>query len=298
MISTRLLAIFLLLISVSFFSCENKSSNPYVSSENKSIEGTDESYRSPLANPRRLFIDDGGMGDTPVIFVHSFAGSTQHWQEQLKEIRKTRRAIAFDLRAHGLSPAAADKNYSVEAFAEDIAAVADSLQLAHFILVGQNLGAEAAIAYASKHPGKVHGLLLMGVPIKTTATRVTKTMDLLESEKYDTVMNTYLSYFLAKAKPSTQAMLREGLLKLTKNGVLKMVRAGLNYDPVPGLKKYTGPVMMLFSDEDNAQKTWQQLFPKMEFKNIAGTSQWIQLDDSAGFNKILLKFLKELPRTS
>ena len=298
MIYTRLLSTLLLLISVSLFSCKNKGSNPYLSKVDSTIRGTDESYDPPLPNARALFIDDAGVGDTPVIFVHSFAGSTQHWQEQLKEIRKTRRAIAFDLRAHGASPAAIDKNYSVEAFATDIATVADSLKLSAFILVGQNLGAEAAIAYAAKYPGKVHGLLLMGVPVKTTSTRVTKLMDMLESEKYDTLMKSYLSYLLTNAKPATQTLLQDGLLKLTKNGVLKMVRAGLNFDPVPGLRKYTGPVMMLASDEDQAQSTWQQLFPKMQFKRIPGTSHWIQLDKPAEFNTVLQKFLKDLPRTS
>lgn len=298
MIGIRLLVTLLLFFCVSVFSCKHKSNNPYISSVDSSIKGTDESYNPPLLNPRALFIDDAGVGDTPVIFVHSFAGSTQHWQEQLTALRKTRRAIAFDLRAHGASPAARDKNYSVEAFASDIATVADSLGLSQFILVGQNLGADAAIAYASKFPGKVRGLLLMGVPIKTTATRVTKIMDMLESEKYDTLMNAYLAYLLTNAKPATQTMLQDGLLKLTKNGVLKMVRAGLNFDPVPGLRKYTGPVMMLSSDEDQAQSTWQQLFPKMEFKRITGTSHWMQIDKPTEFNTILQKFLKDLPRTS
>ncbi len=298
MICTRLLSTLLLLSSVSLFSCKNKGSNPYISNVDSSIQGTDESYHPPLRNPRALFIDDAGVGDTPVIFVHSFAGSTQHWQEQLKELRKTRRAIAFDMRAHGASPAASDKNYAVEAFAADIATVVDSLSLSHFILVGQNLGAEAAIAYAAKFPGKVHGLLLMGVPIKTTATRVTKIMDMLESEKYDTVMNAYLAYLLTNAKPATGALLQSGLGKLTKNGVLKMVRASLNFDPVPSLRKYTGPVMMLSSDEDQAQSTWQQLFPKTEFKRMRGTSHWMQLDKPAEFNAILQKFLRDLPRTS
>ncbi len=298
MIGTRLTGMLFLFVAVSLFSCENKGTNPYVSNLDSTIKGTDESYDPPLANSRGLFIDDGGVGDTPVIFIHSFAGSTRHWEAQLKELRKTRRAIAFDLRAHGASPAAADKNYSVEAFAADIATVIDSLELSHVILVGQNLGGDAAIAYTAKHPGKVHGLFLCGIPMKTTATRVTKIMNQLESEKYDTLMMAYLDNLLSNAQPATQTMLQAGLLKLTKNGVLKMVRAGLNYDPVPHLRKYTGPVLMLASDEDESQKTWQQLFPKMEFKRIQGTSHWTHLDKPDEFNTILQKFLKALPRTS
>lgn len=286
----------LLFVALAVCSCKTKKTNPYVSKPDTSIGGTDESYRSPLASPRSLLIDDGGSSDTAVIFVHSFAGSTRHWESQLSELRKSRRAIAFDMRAHGASPAAKDNNYSVEGFAEDIAAVVDSLQLAHVILVGQNLGAQAAVTYAAKFPGKVSGLLLMGLPVKTTSTRVTKIMDLLESEKYDTVMNAYLDYLLSNAQPATKNLLQEGLNKLTQNGVRKMVRGGLNFDPVPVLRKYTGPVMMLWSDEDQAQNTWKQLFPGINFQRIGGTSHWIQLDKPAEFNRVLKRFLQDLPR--
>ena len=30
-----------------------------------------------------LYVDDGGSGGTPVVFMHSFAGDTSHWSLQL-----------------------------------------------------------------------------------------------------------------------------------------------------------------------------------------------------------------------
>jgi pimeloyl-ACP methyl ester carboxylesterase len=50
-----------------------------------------------------LHVDDGGSGGIPVVFVHSFAGSTEHWSAQLAHLRKTRRAVALDLHGHGQS---------------------------------------------------------------------------------------------------------------------------------------------------------------------------------------------------
>ncbi|RYF88764.1 MAG: alpha/beta hydrolase, partial [Chitinophagaceae bacterium] len=175
--------------------------------------------------------------------------------------------------------------------------VVDSLQLNHVILVGHNIGAQAAVAYAARFPGKVNGLLLIGVPLKTTATRVTKIMDQLESEQYDSVTNNYLNYLLMNAQPPTAEILKEGFSKLSKNGVRKMVRGALQYDPVPALRKYTGPVMMLSTADDNAVATWQQLFPKNNYRSIENSSHWIQLDRPALFNEILRKFLMELPRS-
>ena len=50
-----------------------------------------------------LHVDDDGTGGVPVVFVHSFTGDTTHWSAQLEHLRKTRRAVAFDLRGHGQS---------------------------------------------------------------------------------------------------------------------------------------------------------------------------------------------------
>jgi len=67
-----------------------------------------------------LHIDDGGAGGVPVVFVHSFAGSTAHWAAQLTHLRKTRRAVALDMRSHGQSDSPARDEYAVESLAGDI----------------------------------------------------------------------------------------------------------------------------------------------------------------------------------
>ena len=86
-----------------------------------------------------LHVDDGGASSTgalPVLFVHAFGGNASQWTAQLAHLRPTRRAVAFDLRAHGASAVPVSGDYSVTAFANDIAAVADSLGLQRFVLVG------------------------------------------------------------------------------------------------------------------------------------------------------------------
>ena len=45
-----------------------------------------------------LYVDDGGEGGMPVVFLHSYAGSTTHWAAQLAHLRPQRRALAIDLR--------------------------------------------------------------------------------------------------------------------------------------------------------------------------------------------------------
>lgn len=107
-----------------------------------------------------LSFDDGGIGGMPVIFVHSLAGNTSQWSAQLGHLRKSRRAIAIDLRGHGLSRPPADGDYSVEGLVRDIDTVVREIAVSEFVLVGHSMGGIVSLAYAHAHPGRVAGILL------------------------------------------------------------------------------------------------------------------------------------------
>jgi pimeloyl-ACP methyl ester carboxylesterase len=136
-----------------------------------------------IAGPAgQLHVDDGGTGGLPVLLIHSYAGSCAHWKAQLAHLRRRRRALAMDLRGHGRSsdPAAAD--YGMPALAEDIAAVADALELRRFVLVGHSMGGAAGAAYAGKHPARVTGLVLAGTPGNSTSEQARQTMEALQAD--------------------------------------------------------------------------------------------------------------------
>src|SRR3954466_15117171 len=87
-----------------------------------------------LDGPRgQLHVDDGGTGGLPVVFVHSAAGSTAHWEAQLAHLRVSRRALAVDLRGHGRSAPSRDGDYRIASMAEDLRAVLDHLGLARVV---------------------------------------------------------------------------------------------------------------------------------------------------------------------
>src|SRR5262249_46254159 len=77
---------------------------------------------------------DAETAGLPVLFVHSLGGNGGQWALQLDHLRRTRRAVALDLRGHGDSDPAEDGDYSIEGLAGDVAAVADQLPLRRFVL--------------------------------------------------------------------------------------------------------------------------------------------------------------------
>ncbi|WP_246083691.1 alpha/beta fold hydrolase [Nonomuraea diastatica] len=91
-------------------------------------------------------------------------GSTQADLYELAELlRRDYEVVTFDLRGHGLAPAAG--TYCFEAFLSDLATVLAGLghpdQRAVPVLVGYSLGADLAVHYASEHPGAVAELVLI-----------------------------------------------------------------------------------------------------------------------------------------
>src|SRR5438067_12275374 len=70
----------------------------------------------PVATPNgAIFIDDGGQGGLPVVFIHGNGADSSNWAAQLARLRTSRRAVAVDLPGMGNSAPAANGDYSPKA---------------------------------------------------------------------------------------------------------------------------------------------------------------------------------------
>jgi pimeloyl-ACP methyl ester carboxylesterase len=238
----------------------------------------------------QLYVDDGGHGGLPVLFVHSFAGSTAHWKSQLSHLRQRRRAIAMDLRGHGRSDPPAQGDFSVPALARDIAAVADALELRRFVLVGHSLGGCAAAAFAGEHPDRLRGLVLAGTPGKSPPEMARRVMDGLHAD-FDKVMREYGQSLLAGAAPSVHDELDAEMRRVPREQALALVGAVFDFDPVPSLARYPGSKLIIDTPHGDGPTALHALLPDITRKVITGTSHWPQLDKPQEFNRLLDEYL-------
>lgn len=95
----------------------------------------------------------GPIDGSPVILLHG-GGQTRHsWATTLSSLAgQGWRAYSVDLRGHGDSDWAKDGDYSLEAFAGDVSALASALDRAP-ALVGASLGGLAALLGVGSKPG-------------------------------------------------------------------------------------------------------------------------------------------------
>jgi pimeloyl-ACP methyl ester carboxylesterase len=90
----------------------------------------------------------------PIVLGHGWTESLQFWIYQIQALSdRGFRVVAYDLRGHGDSEPAADENYSVERFGEDLEAVLAEVvpEGTRAVVAGHSLGAMAIAAWAENH---------------------------------------------------------------------------------------------------------------------------------------------------
>ena len=100
------------------------------------------------------------VGDGPaILFIHGYPLDRSIWRHQVEHLDGWRR-IAPDLRGMGGSDAP-DLGYSMTTYADDLAALLDSLGVDHVVLCGLSMGGYVAFEFLRRHRARVRGLVLV-----------------------------------------------------------------------------------------------------------------------------------------
>jgi pimeloyl-ACP methyl ester carboxylesterase len=108
-------------------------------------------------NGTRLYYEERGSGDA-VVFLHAGLLDSRQWERQLETFSPRYRAIAFDVRGYGRSPAATAPFGPYD----DILGLMDALGIAQAALVGNSMGGAIEIDAALTSPGRVAALVPVG----------------------------------------------------------------------------------------------------------------------------------------
>ena len=242
-----------------------------------------------------LHVDDGGPagGAQPVVLTHSFGGSSAQWAPQLEHLRRTRRAVAFDLRGHGASTPPNDGDYAIESLAQDVGAVLDDLGLPKAVLVGHGLGAKAMLEYAAGHSDRVPGLLLAAPPARIPMEQARQMVAGLRQD-YERMAGAINDRRLTGAGDEVRTLIARDAARVPQDDALRIIEASLTHDPTRALERYRGPVLAVTTPDADSPNDIHHLVPGVQHEMMEGTSHWMQLDDPAAFNRILDRFLERV----
>jgi pimeloyl-ACP methyl ester carboxylesterase len=114
----------------------------------------------PFANAdgARIYYETHGEGPA-VVFVHGSGGHHAAWWQQTPHFRENYTVVTLDLRGFGRSDSGMDEFDSL-AFPGDILAVLEDADITQAVIVGQSIGASAALKAALAQPERVAGVVL------------------------------------------------------------------------------------------------------------------------------------------
>ena len=130
-----------------------------------------EMLKARYASEESKFIDVGGAqahvrdrgnpDGIPLVLIHGSGGSLHVWEGWACELRSKRRLISVDLPGHGLTGAWPSGAYTVEAYADFIEALLDTLKIESVALAGHSLGGAVAWTFAARRPDRVTQIILV-----------------------------------------------------------------------------------------------------------------------------------------
>jgi pimeloyl-ACP methyl ester carboxylesterase len=119
----------------------------------------------------------------------------------------------------------------------------------------------------------------------------------LKTDAYQNVMDKYMNGLLENAQPEVNSTVSREFQKISKETSISIIESLFKYDPLPDLKAYKGPVLIISSARENTlPNTLYSQMPDIEHKTIEGTGHWTQLDKPEEFNQILDDFLKKVKK--
>lgn len=112
--------------------------------------------------------DEGPEGAPVIVLLHGSNADLHTWQPWTEALEGKYRVIRYDQIGHGLTGADPRGDYSIAGQQARLEQFVDVLGLKKFVLIGNSMGGNLALAYAMKHPERLSGLVLVdagGAPI-------------------------------------------------------------------------------------------------------------------------------------
>lgn len=121
-----------------------------------------------LLDSHTLEYVSAGTGE-PVLLLSGLGSDAWMWDAQVKDLSRVYRCISVNHRGVGASTCPPDEKYTLEALADDAAALLNSLAVERAHIVGASMGGVIAQIFAMRHPGRILTLSLHSTWAKTPA---------------------------------------------------------------------------------------------------------------------------------
>lgn len=253
------------------------------------------------ANGIKIYYEIEGKGE-PILFIHGLGGSHLDWEHQLPYFKSNYTVITLDLRGHGDSDKPEDP-YSVQLFAQDVAALIENIAPNGVHLVGHSLGGMVAFQLVVDFPNLVNTLTIVNsAPATVFPSLKMHLMFLWRSFDVRLFGLKHLATQIATMNfphPDQDALKLKLIERWSKNSpqaYINTLKVFHGWNIMHRMSEIKVPTMIITADQDYTPVAFKQMYTKMikdaELVVIPNSRHLTIADQPVLFNETMMRFLK------
>jgi 3-oxoadipate enol-lactonase len=254
---------------------------------------------------RRVHYDLLGPAEAPVVcFAHSLAWDGGMWADQVGPVLDAGfRVLRADMRGHGGSEAVAPP-YTMDALADDLAALLDALAIERVHLVGLSIGGMLAQSLAIRYPAKLVSLVLCDTqPSAPASARSAWSAPLAMVKQANSLapvrsglLKAWLTDTFKASHPARWQQIHDTIVATSVLGFEGCVAAMSEFDYSAALPAVQIPALVVYGADDPLTPAAENqrlaaLIPGARLEAIAAAKHLPNVEQPEAFNRILLDWL-------
>jgi len=241
-----------------------------------------------------------GQGDMTLLFVHGWCTDMSYWDAQIPSFKVYYQVVTLDLAGHGRSGAERTE-WTMDAFARDVVAVAEKLDLHKVVLIGHALAGPVVLEAARLLPERVIGII-----------GVDSMSDIYLSAYSPEQIETALSPFYQDFVEGIRLYALENYFRSTASDRLKRrivmdmaetpadigrgcLEELMKYDATTTLQELKMPVRSINADRPLVYfRTIRRIHENFTLKFMKNMGHFLMIENPQEFNRILADFLGQI----
>lgn len=266
------------------------------------------------------YLETGRAGAPGFLILHGFGAHARDWEHVAAWLADRYHVLALDQRGFGESAWAPDRDYSLQANAQDIAALVDDLAAQHAawrrpVLLGFSLGARHALYYAGANPQRVERLVLvdMGPEVAAAGQARTRKMAAEAPERFSSVEEAMaafrpnypffrddlyrrrIAYNLVAGEDGSYRLRWDPAFRTLLGHAISSAGAP-QIDLWESLKRVTCPIIEIMGEQSDVitpdiARRMVAMNPGVQLATIPGATHTVHGDNPDEFCRVLLAFL-------
>ncbi len=251
-----------------------------------------------------IFYEIVGDG-LPLVFVHGLGSTSNVWNAQRVGLARSFKVVTLDLPGSGRSDKS-ERHYSMERWVEQLAALADTLRLDNFVLIGHSMSTVLAQKFAAKYGNRLTALVLCGplteLPPSGKEAFVKRAETVLREGMLpvaDMVLTGGLTAATREGNAALAGLMREMLLSNDPACYAGHCHALLNGSAKADQAQIKCPTLILEGDQDTVTplsnaRAIAVAIPGARIRIVPATAHLTMLERPEAFNAAVTEFLAGL----